>query len=400
MTGSLLVGPDRHGLTVTIEGGLVVGKAPEGAARLACRDGEIAPGDVCAHTHLYSGLAPLGMPAPSPPPGNFVEILERVWWRLDRALDEASLRASARLYVAEALLAGTTTLVDHHESPGFIEGSLDVLAEEADRLGARLLVTYGATERNGGREEAQRGLRECARFVKEGRFPRVKGLVGLHASFTVSDETVREAGILARDLGVPIHVHVAEDRADVEDAKRRGYAGPLERLVALGALPSGAILAHGVWLDEAEVRMAGEAGAWLVQNPRSNAGNRVGYPRALGASASVAVGTDGFAADMAAEHRALFAEAERNGDPATKEALQARCAGGLRLVEGFFPGETAGDVVRGPGEAVDDVVVGGRTVVRDGRLVGGDIEEIRARAGEQAVRLWGRMAAISSTMPG
>lgn len=352
-------------------------------------------GSVNAHTHLYSGLAPLGMPAPSPPPESFVQILERVWWRLDRALDEASLRASARLYLAEALLAGTTTLVDHHESPNFIEGSLDVLAEEADRLGARLLVAYGATERNGGREEARRGLAECTRFVRARRFENVRGVIGLHASFTVSDETIREAGDLARELGAPIHVHVAEDRADVEDAKRRGYAGPLERLVALGALPRGSILAHGVWLDEAEVRLASEAGAWLVQNPRSNANNEVGYPHALRASERVALGTDGFPADMDAERRALFEEAARNADSASREALEARCSGGQRLAESFFQGEMVSDVVRtAAGGTVDEVVVGGRPAVRGGRLVGGDVEEIRAHAREQAARLWARMAAI------
>src|SRR5690606_9370766 len=111
---------------------------------------------VNAHTHLYSGLAPLGMPSPtyetSPPP--FVHILERVWWRLDRALDEASLRAGAELYVAEAVGHGCVALVDHHESPGFIEGSLDVIADACQRFGMRALLCYGATERNGGHDEA------------------------------------------------------------------------------------------------------------------------------------------------------------------------------------------------------------------------------------------------------
>jgi cytosine/adenosine deaminase-related metal-dependent hydrolase len=350
------------------------------------------PGAVNAHTHLYSGLAALGMPAPPRDPSSFLEILTLIWWRLDRALDEASLRAAARLYVAESLLAGTTTLVDHHESPCFIEGSLDVLAEEASRLGARLLVTYGATERNGGPDEARRGLAECARFVREARFPRVRGLIGLHASFTVSDATVRQAGELGRELGVPLHVHVAEDRADMEDARRRGYAGPVERLIALDSLPARSILAHGVWLDEGSVRLAAEAGAWLVQNPRSNANNEVGYPRALGASARVALGTDGFPADMRAEQRALAEEAVKNRDPADAATLAARCAGGWRLGEDFFGEEAAGDVVVGAeGEMPREVLVGGQPAVREGRLVHGDIEEIRAHAREQAARLWARM---------
>ena len=356
---------------------------------------ETRPGAVNAHTHLYSGLVPLGMPAPSRTPKDFVEILKLVWWRLDRALDEASLRAAARFYVAEALLAGTTTLIDHHESPGFIEGSLDVLAEEADKLGARILVTYGITERNGGLDEARRGLAECARFVREARFPRAKGLVGLHASFTVGDQAVREAGALAHELGVPVHVHVAEAESDVVDAKRRGYEGPLERLIALGCLPPRSIIAHGVWLDEASVRRADEAGVWIVQNPRSNANNRVGYPRAIHASAHVAVGTDGFAADMGDEHRALGEEAAKNRDPADARTLDARRAGGFKLAA-LFQEDAARDVAIGvPGKRPREVVVGGRSVVKDGRLVGADLEEIHAHAREQAARLWARMASIS-----
>src|SRR5512143_3781295 len=132
-------------------------------------------GFVNAHTHLYSGLAPLGMPKPQPPPANFLEILERVWWPLDRALDEATLRAAARYYVAEALLRRTTALVDHHESPNFIEGSLDVLADACQELGMRAVLCYGATERNGGRQEARRGLAECRRFIEANTRPLIRG---------------------------------------------------------------------------------------------------------------------------------------------------------------------------------------------------------------------------------
>lgn len=372
---------------------LLESSGPQAGVRAGC---------VNAHTHLYSGLAPLGMPAPPRPPKDFVEILELVWWRLDRALDEATIRASARLYVAEALLAGTTTLIDHHESPNLIDGSLDLLAEEAERLGARLVLTYGATERNGGRREAERGLGECARFIRDNRAPRLRGLIGLHASFTVSDETIREAGILARALGVGLHVHVAEDVADVEDAKRRGFEGPLERLLALDALPKAtpSILAHGVWLEQASVKRAAAAGAWLVQNPRSNANNRVGWPRALWASDAVALGTDGFDADMEAEGRALVELAVQHGDPKDEAALGARRTNGHRLCEALYgvkfddrvaPG-SAGDVVVGvPGERPHHVVVDGHLVVRDCALVHGDLEEIRAHAKEQAARLWARL---------
>jgi cytosine/adenosine deaminase-related metal-dependent hydrolase len=358
-------------------------------------------GYVNAHTHLYSALSSLGMPAPREAPTTFTQILERVWWRLDRALDPASLRAAARLYAAEALLAGTTTLVDHNESPGFIDGSLDVLADACTELGIRAVVCFGATERNGGRDEARRGLAECARFVRTNRRPLVRGLVGLHASFTVSDATVREAGALARELFTEVHVHLAEAEVDVADARARGHAGPLERLLTLDALPPKSILAHGVHLSPAQVALAESRGLWLVQNPRSNAHNRVGWAGSLSASARVALGTDGFPADMRAEYAELVKLARENGDLAGEEVLRARLHSGLLLVEKLFHGnEAPDDTVEwsepGPGGRARAVrvAVAGRPVVENGALVHGDLEAIRAEAREQAGRLWARMEAL------
>lgn len=346
-------------------------------------------GAICAHTHLYSGLAPLGMPAPSPPPENFVQILERVWWRLDRALDEASLRASARLYIAEALLSGTTALIDHHESPAFIEGSLDVLADAAQELGVRALVCYGATERNGGEAEGRRGLDECARFIRSNQRPLVVGCLALHASFTVGDATIRRAGALCRELSVPMHVHLAEDGADVADAIERGYAGPLERLLALDALPAGSIAAHGVHLSPEQVASAAEHGVWFVHNPRSNKGNAVGYAANLIATDRVGLGTDGYPAKMADEQAAL------------KELATDWEAESLRLERGrdlarelFGQGVDADMVTRDTNGAVDSVVVAGRQVVQDGALVSGDLEAIRQDAAQQAALLWERMAKL------
>ncbi len=356
-------------------------------------------GLVNAHTHLYSGLVPLGMPEPRERPADFLQILERVWWRLDRALDERTLDAAARLYVAGALLHGTTVLVDHHESPLFIEGSLDVIADACEDLGIRAVLCYGATERNGGRDEATRGLAECHRFIRSNRRALVRGAVGLHASFTVSDDTIRDAGDLCRDLGAVLHVHVAEDRADLEDAVRRGYRGPIERLEALGALPAGSILAHGVHLDAAQVRRADELGCWIVQNPRSNRHNGVGYPYALGASRRVAVGTDGFVSDMREEWAALAAEATAHGEDAGVAA--ERASAGPRLVADLWgsPGgasadaELMGACAMTP-EGVKHLSLAGRQLVRDGELQTASIEAIRAEAREAAARLWIRLAEL------
>ena len=402
LTVPLSIGPDRLGRTVAVVDGLIVGEAPPEATglqtRLPCADGEIGPGAVCAHTHLYSGLVRYGMPQPVPAPENFLQILERVWWRLDRALDAESLRAGAMDYVARALLAGTTTLVDHHESPNMIDGSLEILAGVCEQLGMRALLCYGATERNDGAAEADRGLAECRRCSHDLPSSKlVRGMVGLHASFTVSDETIRAAGRLAEELGTVMHVHVAEDRADVADAIRRGYRGPLERLETLGALPCGSILAHGVHLDRAQVSRCEQRGFWLVHNPRSNAGNRVGYAANLGASDRVALGTDGWDADMMVEQEELLRLARIHGD----DQARGRLAHGHALIAERFGAEpkplqpgALGDVVVRQDGAVRHVVVGGRVVVRNGALVTGEFDAITADAEQQAARLWQRMAKI------
>ncbi len=405
----LALGPDRHGKVAICENDRVVywgdaKGAPEhrGAEHLACAEGTILPGWVCSHTHLYSGLVPLGMPAPALKPENFVQILERVWWRLDRALDAETLRASARYYVANALLYGSTGVVDHHESPNFIEGSLDVLADACQELGVRGVMCYGATDRNGGVEEGRRGLEECARFIKANERPLVRGMVGLHASFTVSDETVRASGAMCRDLGVPLHVHVAEDAADVADARQRGYQGPAARLIALEAAVPGSLFIHGIHMTPSEVIAAEASGAWFVQNPRSNSGNAVGYPHALQFAQRVALGTDGYPADMPAELAFLREENARYGED---EAVGVhRLLSGWRMLGQIF-GTALGPMVPLAGEneslladlrvedaqGVQHVVVGGDVKVRNRQLVHGDLQAITAEAKEAAQRLWKEM---------
>ncbi|MFQ5505294.1 MAG: amidohydrolase family protein [Planctomycetota bacterium] len=344
------------------------------------------PGWVNAHTHLYSGLAPLGMPEPAEEPQNLLEILERVWWRLDRSLDASSLRAAARLYVAEALLAGTTAIVDHHESPAFIEGSLDVLADVCQELGMRAVLCYGATERNGGREEGHRGLAECRRFIESNNRPLVRGVVGLHASFTLSNRTIFNAGKLARTLGTVVHVHVAEGLTDVRDAQSREYESPLQRLLELKALPPGSILAHGVHLSRTDVKKCAEQDLWLVQNPRSNTRNGVGYPFALEESDHVAIGTDGYPSDREEEGDALRVAAEMHDED--REKTLRRLDAGHQLVAPLLGPGVETEVGEGR------VVVGGREVIKDGKLMTGDLDEIRAQAREEAEKLWERMRAL------
>ncbi len=422
----ILLGPDRRGHSAFVEGGVVawhgLGAPPPALMKgrrkvehLPCPDAILRPGWVNAHTHLYSGLVPFGVPMPHPWPTTFVAILEQLWWRLDRALDPNALRAAARVAIAEALLAGTTTLIDHHESPSAIAGSLDVLAAEAEALGIRAVLCYGATERNGGPDEAAAGLAECERFSRSigAEHPTLRAMVGLHAGFTVSDPTITRAAALARTLRIPLHVHVAEDATDVADARQRGYAGSLARLLSLGAVRPGTILAHGIHVAPSELaELAASAKskahqAFFVQNPRSNRGNGVGYPSALIASRRVALGTDGYPAHMEAELAAAREEGARFGEPATLAAARLRQGwrvaalhfgqqfGPLRMASSAFATATkpvAADLVAMGPESAVHVLVGGRVVVRNGHLVGADLVTLQEEARVAARRLAKKMS--------
>lgn len=366
-----------------------------------CRNSRIECGAVNAHTHVYSGLAPLGMPSPLDPPENFPQILERIWWCLDCALDEHTLRASARYYMAHALLVGTTTLIDHHESPNYIDGSLDVLAAAAEEVGIRVVLGYGATERNDGRKEARAGLAECRRFIRSNLPSTARGLVALHASFTVSDETVLEAGDLCRELGVGLHTHLAEASDDVDDAIARGYAGPWERFVKLAAAPAGSIMAHGVHLPPASVDDLSARNCWIVQNPRSNEGNDVGYPQSIHRAERVALGTDGYPADMPEEiqHLERISSAQGQSLEARSQADRGRVLAGEIFEDSFDLGsDGVADLVIRDDKGVRDVFVAGRHVVRDRRVVGVDLDEVENEAKEQAARLWGRMQDFQSRL--
>jgi len=206
-----------------------------------------------------------------------VENLQKVWWRLDRALDEPSLRAGARYYVAHARRAGTAALIDHHESPNAIEGSLDVIAEACAEVGVRSVLAYGITDRHGP-DGARRGLAENERFLRAGG----RGLVGIHAAFTCSDASLRAAAGLAEDLRVGVHVHVCEGVGDV-DAPRR----------LAGLTRDDWLMAHCVHLPtDHDLR------GTILHNPASNLNNAVGYAAPARFGNPVALGTDGIGANM------------------------------------------------------------------------------------------------------
>ncbi len=263
----------------------------------------ILPGMVCAHTHLYSALA-RGMPAPSRSPSSFHEILELIWWRLDRALDDETIYWSALAGALEAARAGTTCLYDHHASPSHIRGSLGIIREAVERVGLRAVLCYEVTDR-GGRKQRDAGIEENRAFLEWVRnrpgTPQFQALVGAHASFTLSRDGLEACAELMHAYQTGIHIHVAEDLCDEKDARSKHGMGTMERLSRAQALNERGIIAHGTHLARPEIDIGRKAGVWFAHNPRSNMNNQVGYAPVADFGEHLLLGTDGIGADLFAE---------------------------------------------------------------------------------------------------
>lgn len=333
----------------------------------------VTPGLVCAHHHLYSSLV-RGMPAPPVQPTGFRSILEQVWWRVDTALDLEMLEWSAKLGALEALESGCTAIIDHHESPNAIEGSLSVIADACAEVGVRVNTCYGVTDRHG-HEAAERGLAENDRYLSAGG----RGMVGVHAAFTCTDDTLAAAAELASKHGVGVHIHVAEGPDDI---------GAADRLRSLSA--DDWLIIHGVHLPTDH----GLRGT-IVHNPRSNMNNSVGYADPARFANPVALGTDGIGADMIAEFQLAYVKQRESDIHAVPDTAWSWLEHGWAL----FP-EARADRVTWSYEPIEpwhlaftptvsavDVEIDQRLVLRGGTPTRVDADEIRAKAREQSVRL-------------
>ncbi len=335
------------------------------------------PGLVCSHHHLYSALA-RGMPPPPKTPTSFHEILEQVWWRLDTALDLDMLRWSAMLGAVEALENGTTAIIDHHESPNAIEGSLDVIAEACTEVGVRINTTYGITDRHGP-DGARRGLAENERFIKAGG----QGYVGVHASFTCSDESLEAAAGLANDLGVGVHIHVAEGVDDIDVPNRLS-----------GLTNDSWLLVHGVHLPDDH----GLSGT-IVHNPRSNLNNSVGYANPVRFENPVALGTDGIGANMIEAFRLAYVMQRSVDVTASPDDSWSWLATGWDLMPDARHDEVTWSyepmdpwhLAFTPGVMPVSIKVGDEVVFADGAPTRVDAAEVRAKANEEAARLHSKL---------
>ena len=391
--------------------------------KLDARGQYVMPGSICAHTHFYGAYA-RGLAIPGPAPKDFPEILQKLWWPLDRSLDAESIQYSVLPCLVDAIKHGTTTLFDHHASPNAIDGSLDIIADAVEQAGVRAVLCYEVTDRDG-EEKMKAGIRENSRFLKKAKSPLLAGTFGLHASLTLSDSSLE----LCRQSvpeGVGFHVHTAEHEADEYDSLNKTGLRVVDRLYRHGILGPKTITAHGVHFDAREMQLLAETSTWLSHQPRSNMNNGVGVAPVesmMRAGVKVCLGNDGFSNAMWEEWKAAYLlhkvhhrdPRRMNGYDVQQMAIYHNSA----LANTFFPDSPTGQIELGayadlifvdyhsntpltagnlPWHIIFGVqqsmvttnIVGGRVLMKERQLLTLDEEEIGAKAREIAPRVWER----------
>ncbi|MGD0877156.1 MAG: putative aminohydrolase SsnA [Anaerolineales bacterium] len=416
--------------TVVTDGELVVALGDSNAMKrrypdaksVDCSGKIILPGFICAHHHFYSTMA-RGMAIPGEPAKNFVEILEKLWWKVDRALGEEDILLSAQLPLIDCIRNGTTTVIDHHASPSMRDGSLDLIETAVRQAGLRASLCYEVSDRNiiGG------GIAENERFIKKvGQGDgQIAAMMGLHASFTLSDETLEKCVGIAKDGNVGCHIHVAEDLSDREDSLKKYNTTIVNRLQKMGAAGKKSIFVHCVHIDEDEMDIVAKTETIVVHNPESNMNNAVGVTpilKMLNKGILVGLGTDGMGSDMLAQMRcAYLLHRLANRDPrvAFMEAPQMLLQNNAEIVKrqfGLRLGEIAegrpadlaiidycpptplseanflGHLIFGLVDAVvDTTVCRGKILMQGKQIISMDEARLAARSRELAPKMWQRL---------
>jgi putative selenium metabolism protein SsnA len=409
------------------------------AEKLDARGQFVMPGNICAHTHFYGAFARGMSLPPGPPPKNFPEILQKLWWRIDRALTLEDAKYSALVCLVDAIKHGTTTLIDHHASPNAIDGSLDAIADAVNECGLRACLCYEVTDRNGA-EGAEAGIKENVRFGRrletgDWRLERIRATFGLHASFTISDKTLEKCLMELDGMDSGFHVHVAEDRSDEDDAVQNYGMRVGERLHARGILGAKTIAAHCVHVDVGEIDLFKRTGTKVSHQPRSNMNNAVGVADVLGMmrhGVTVGLGNDGFSNNMFSEIKtAYLVHKSHLRDPRVMGAdtvLEMAYANNAKICANFwdapvgelsagayadiilldyapFTEMNAGNfpwhIIFGvDGSNVTHTICGGKILMKDRELVDLDEAAITAKAMELSSGVWKRVRELGDWVIG
>ena len=399
--------------------------AHPGAKFIDARGRVIMPGLINTHTHLYSAFA-RGMALKDDAPGNFSQILERLWWRLDKALTLEDVYWSAMVGMIASIRKGVTTIFDHHASPHAVPTSLFRIARAARETGMRSCLCYEVSDRDGA-EIAHQGIEENRAFLhrcKDLSDDRLRGLFGMHASFTLSDETLDRCGRVAAELGAGFHVHTAEAASDAESCQREHGMSIVHRWNHFGILKAKSLLAHCVHVDDHDIEELRVTQTNVIHNPQSNMGNAVGCAPVLEMmrrGVRVGLGTDGYTPDMFESMKAANLLLKHHaGDPrvAWAEPSQMLFQENARIATECF-GCPVGKLVPGAhadiilvnydpptpmsaenlnghiyfgftGGAVETVLIGGQIVMESRQLLDIDEQEVMAKSRAAAAEMWKR----------
>jgi len=376
----------------------------------------VIPGNVCGHHHYYSGLS-RGMLISAGPQTDFIQVLKEWWWRLDRGLDKEACYYSSLICSIDAIAAGTTSCIDHHASPNFIKGSLDVIADGMEKVGVRGMTCYEVTDRNRGMKEVEEGVAENYDFAVSSKKRRlVRGMIGGHALFTIPNDGLRLMSEAMKASGCGTHTHVAEGDYDVIYNHHKYNMDIVDRMDRFGMLTDNSLLVHGLWLNDHEIELINKRGCFFAHNARSNMNNHVGYCKHLMDVKNLIIGTDGCGGNMFEELKIAFFKHKDEGMPWWPSNYLDALTRGNKLLEKYFPiklgriepGYTADiDVLdyHSPtplltenaashfvwgmsSNCVETVLVNGKIVMENHQFPGLDVDAIYAKAREVAARVW------------
>lgn len=294
---------------VAIEGTRITQVGPEqelkakypDAEYIDAKQGVIMPAFINAHEHIYSAMA-RGLGIKGYNPKGFLDILEGQWWTIDRNLTMEQIKYSAMETILAGIKNGVTTIFDHHASFGQIKGSLFTIAEAAKELGMRACLCYEISDR-GGKEKARESVMENAEFIRyalKDDTDMIAGMMGMHAQFTISDETM-ELAAANKPEEAGYHIHVAEGIEDLHDCLKKYGKRIVDRLMDWGILGEKTLLGHCIYINSHEMELMKDTDTMVVHNPESNMGNACGCPPALELvkrGIVTGLGADGYTHDM------------------------------------------------------------------------------------------------------
>jgi cytosine/adenosine deaminase-related metal-dependent hydrolase len=290
------------------------------------------------HDHFYSRLAK-GLPITGPM-DNFHSILKSLWWKVDTSLDREMIIASAQLGILESIKNGVTYIFDHHSSPQTTNGILQTIAEVFKEMGANGVICFETTDRNS-HQLAEEGINENKNFLGNYVNDNVKGLLGLHASFTVSDETLQMASKIVEENDLGIHIHLCEDKIDREHSEKQFGLLPVERLEQFKLLNEKSILSHGIHLTKSDYNTIVKYRCAIAFNPDSNMNNAVGLPdfNIIPEEIPILMGTDGMNSNPVKSLKQLFLLLRHSGKSFEESftKIQNIYFNQLKFVKRFFP---------------------------------------------------------------